>query len=126
MEISSETDDVTADLDDASVDTHTTCSKSTSNQLPSPGAQSMDPIKILAPVFNLFIGETHSFKYQRKLKKLSRKVSSPSAIIRSAIADMPPELLHGRRGQFEDIGAIKMALHEKMPKLSGPMQLYIF
>ena len=75
---------------------------------------------MLAPVYNLFTGEEYCEKFRRDLKKMSLHVTSPSLILRSAVKQIPPEVLHGRRGEYRENEEI--TVYEKMKKSSGPMK----
>ena len=75
---------------------------------------------MLAPVYNLFTGEEYCEKFRRDLKKMSLHVTSPSLILRSAVKQIPIEVLHGRRGEYRENDEIMV--YEKMKKSSGPMK----
>lgn len=78
---------------------------------------------LLAPIFNLFTGEEYCERFRRDLKRMSQHVSTPSLILRSAVKNVPQEILHGRKGEYlenEDI-----VVYDKGKKSSGPMKIRI-
>lgn len=75
---------------------------------------------MLAPVYNLFTGEKYCDQFRRDLLKMSSHVTSPSLILRSAIKQIPPDVLHGRRGEYRENDEI--IIYDKMKKSSGPMK----
>lgn len=78
---------------------------------------------MLAPVFNLFTGEPYCEKFRRDLQKMSQHVTSPSLILRSAVKNIPEEVLHGRRGEYKENDEV--VVYEKMKKSSGGMKITV-
>ena len=74
---------------------------------------------LLAPVYNLLAGEQGCDKFRRRLKKLSVRCADAASVVRAAATEIPPSALWEGRGLFVPVD--RLAVHEKMPRVTAPL-----